>query len=792
MASISIWRLLCIALLCTLTISTIQVNSESQPTESECRPHIEKALNTLKGDAKEDSEEVVVDLDDSNEKNSAEDLADAVVTEDDDNSEEVKSDVNDNTDNDSQEESTNETETGVEDNSTEADDGAVETNQDDDSKENDTDDSQESDNDSKDTETNTNEEDSKEDEAQTDSKEDENSQEQADQDSGEQADDDQSKENEAADADSGEANDSEQKEESAEADDDKKDESGETASKEEGADGDSGEQKDDADDSGENGDAATDNDESGETKTEATSTNAEDSKEDDDSADSKEADKDDDDKSAEKSDDDDSSENDDDAAIKKRDVGESREITTKSYPVDDLLLESEIPENLRDRSHIDEILHLNEDSTAQNEVLEKIADKTLNDLKKIYENAIKPLETLYKYRDLSNRHFGDPEIFSKPLVVLMGPWSGGKSTIINYLTDNEYTEFSLKTGAEPTFPHFNIVTYGETEEVLDGTQLSADWTFSGLQKFGQGLTDRLRGLKLPSKLLQKVNIVEIPGIMEVRKHVSRVFPFNDACQWFIDRADIIFLTYDPSKLDAGPETEAILDQLKGREYQTRIVLNKADQVHPEELLRVQSALIWNISPLMSSQQPPVLYTVSLWSAPFEENTPVRLLQAQEKALLQDLAQAIDHRIENKIASARRFAVRVRNHAKMVDCYLTTYYNHKTLFGNKKKISGEIIEHPQTYHIYEGLSTLTNISRYDLPDPEVYRDFFKLNPLYEFKKLSETCTYFRGCPINKLDVAIAYDLPELVNRYKRAVVQALTTLELGGAANDSSPSPTDRR
>lgn len=81
--------------------------------------------------------------------------------------------------------------------------------------------------------------------------------------------------------------------------------------------------------------------------------------------------------------------------------------------------------------------------------------------------------------------------------------------------------------------------------------------------------------------ISQVNIVEIPGILEVRKHVSRIFPFNDACQWFIDRADIIFLTYDPSKLDVGPETEAILDQLKGREYQTRIVLNKADQVHPE-------------------------------------------------------------------------------------------------------------------------------------------------------------------------------------------------------------------
>jgi len=46
--------------------------------------------------------------------------------------------------------------------------------------------------------------------------------------------------------------------------------------------------------------------------------------------------------------------------------------------------------------------------------------------------------------------------------------------------------------------------HGDREEVLDGTQLAADWTFSGLQKFGQGLLDRLRGLRMPNRLLEKV------------------------------------------------------------------------------------------------------------------------------------------------------------------------------------------------------------------------------------------------------------------------------------------------
>ena len=110
-------------------------------------------------------------------------------------------------------------------------------------------------------------------------------------------------------------------------------------------------------------------------------------------------------------------------------------------------------------------------------------------------------------------------------------------------------------------------------------------------------------------------------------------------------------------------------------------------------------------------------------------------------------------------------MRVRNHAKMVDCYLTTYYNHKSFFGDKTATARAIVDHPDRYHIYEGISTMTNISRYDLPDPAVYRAFFGLHPLPDFPLLQSTCTFFRGCPINKLDLAIAYDLPELLSKFK---------------------------
>jgi len=795
MSRLSICGLLCMGLLCILAIPSIQVAAENIPSESECRPHIEKALNTIKADNKDhDDKEADVLIGsnqlnpddtsnaDSNE-NSNENDSDgdpAVVA--DENSEEAKDDDG-TTQNDDDNENSNETTNDGDDSADDKSDEVNVTDGDDagDSRENASDEKTDESNEDDDK---TNEKgESDEDEITIDvnivNDNDDNN------------DDNDGKSDEDQNNDTNQSDEVDTDDKSGEVD--TSDDSKENVSEEKGEESNDNNKSSENDESDEKVTAtgnANDDDDSKSDENDAEA-NVEQSKENDDNDSNEQNDDDDSKKKSNASEDDDDS----DEIVQIKDVkkstakravsDDSNEISTTSYPVDDLLLETEIPENLRDRSHITEILHLDEESFTREQALQKVADNTLKDLKKIYENSIKPLETLYKYRDLSNRHFGDPEIFSKPLILFMGPWSGGKSTILNYLTENEYTDFSLRTGAEPSPAYFNLLMYGDTPEVLDGTQLAADWTFSGLQKFGQGLQDRLRGLKLPSNILKKVNIVEIPGILEVRKQVSRLFPFNDACQWFIDRADIIFLVYDPSKLDVGPETEAILDQLKGREYQTRIVLNKADTVHPEELLRVQSALIWNISPLMSSAQPPIMYTTSLWSHPFQDNAPVRLLQAQEKALLQDLAQAINYRIENKIASARRFAVRVRNHAKMVDCYLTTYYNHKTLFGNKKKISGEIVEHPQNYHIYEGLSTLTNISRYDLPDPDTYRDFFRLNALYEFKKLSETCTYFRGCPINKLDVAIAYDLPELVNRYKRAVEQALNTLELSNSVNDTS-------
>ena len=165
------------------------------------------------------------------------------------------------------------------------------------------------------------------------------------------------------------------------------------------------------------------------------------------------------------------------------------------------------PKQVRSRAHIEKIL-----GTGQANLNENLVSGTLKDLKKIYTNSILPLESAYKYRELSHRHFGDPELFSKPLIVLMGPWSGGKSTMINYILGNEFNQNAFKAGVEPTQGfNFNIAMYGETEAEIEGTELAAEFSFSSLQKFGQEFLDKLRGKKLNNPLLKKVKyLLRIP------------------------------------------------------------------------------------------------------------------------------------------------------------------------------------------------------------------------------------------------------------------------------------------
>ena len=60
---------------------------------------------------------------------------------------------------------------------------------------------------------------------------------------------------------------------------------------------------------------------------------------------------------------------------------------------------------------------------------------------------------------------------------------------------------------------------------------------------------------MPAELLKLVTLVDTPGIIENRRQQERGYPFNEVMKWFINRAALIFIVFDPFKLDVGIELE---------------------------------------------------------------------------------------------------------------------------------------------------------------------------------------------------------------------------------------------
>ncbi|XP_029943331.1 sarcalumenin-like [Salarias fasciatus] len=416
----------------------------------------------------------------------------------------------------------------------------------------------------------------------------------------------------------------------------------------------------------------------------------------------------------------------------------------------------------RDRSHIEDTLQL---AGAEPSAEFSGAMKTLLN---IYHKAIKPMEDAYRYNELRQHEVTDGEITSKPMVLFLGPWSVGKSSMINYLLGLHGTSQELYTGAEPTTSEYTVIMHGEKFRSVEGIVMAADSSrsFSPLEKFGQGFLERLVGVEMPHKLLERVTFVDTPGIIENRKQQERGYPYNEVCQWFIDRADLIFLVFDPTKLDVGGELEMLFRQMKGRESQIRLILNKADSLSNQDLMRVYGALFWSMAPLINVTEPPRVYVSSFWPQDYAVDTSRELFMREEISLLEDLNQVIENQLENKIAFIRQHGIRVRIHALLVDRYLQTYYDKLGWFSDPYEVFRDIVDDPDKYYIFKSILAKTNVSKFDLPDKEAYQDFFGVNPVSGFKQLSSHCSWTGGCLLEKIERAVSHELPALLSSISR--------------------------
>eukprot|EP00760_Papus_ankaliazontas_P017476 PhM_4_TR17279/c0_g1_i1/m.52665 len=379
------------------------------------------------------------------------------------------------------------------------------------------------------------------------------------------------------------------------------------------------------------------------------------------------------------------------------------------------------------------------------------------ELIRVYSRTIRPLEQRLQYDTFRPSWFAETITQKKPFVTFLGPFSAGKSTFINYLLQGNF----LQSGPQPTTDKFTVVMHGdEGTSNIPGRILasSADQPFRGLSQFGEPFLECFGGIQVDHPLLKSVTLVDTPGVLEAGDTHSRRYDYVKVCRWFVERSDLVFVMFDPTKLDAGQELRMLFKHsIRGMESKVRIVLNKADTVGAQDLMRVYGSLYWNLSNLIASTEPPRVYVSSFWDKPYRPKTNHKLFTQEKSDLLYELTEtiplgALDRRVSNMIRRAQD----VQIHAFVTGA---VKQGMPKLFG-KDKAKKEALERLE--ETYQDLCDKYKLSLPDFPDPDEYRRFYEKVDIYALHRLE---TLEKEGVMVAMKAIIETELPRLLQPIK---------------------------
>ena len=258
-------------------------------------------------------------------------------------------------------------------------------------------------------------------------------------------------------------------------------------------------------------------------------------------------------------------------------------------------------------------------------------------MKSLYREKLLPLEERYKFHDFHFPQLDDQYFDSKPMILLLGQYSTGKTTFIRYLLEQEFP--GIRIGPEPTTDSFMVVMGGEQESVVQGTTVvhDANNQFRNLSEFGNSFLNRFKCSTLKNPVLDSLTIVDTPGILSGEKQrTERGYDFCGVLKWFAERVDRILLLFDANKLDISDEFSRAIDAIKKYDSKILIILNKAHMLDGQQLMRVHGALMWSLRPVLNTPEVPRVYTGSFWDQQLQFVMHKDMFEREEQALFNDL------------------------------------------------------------------------------------------------------------------------------------------------------------
>ncbi|KAJ2964784.1 hypothetical protein NQZ79_g327 [Umbelopsis isabellina] len=385
----------------------------------------------------------------------------------------------------------------------------------------------------------------------------------------------------------------------------------------------------------------------------------------------------------------------------------------------------------------------------------------------IYNRKIRPLETTYNFEGFHSAPLNRSDISAKPIVLLLGQYSTGKTSFIRSVIGNKYPGEHI--GVEPTTDRFVAVMHGNQDRIIPGNAaaVNAELPFRGLDRFGQSFLSRFQVSQSTSPVLENMTIIDTPGILAGDKQrVDRGYDFTQVVDWFANRADLILLMFDSHKLDISDEFKMAINCLKGQEEKVRVVLNKSDMVSQQQLMRVYGAMMWSLGKVIQTPEVLRVFLTSFWVVKpakcFEDCRA--LIEAEQKDLLRDLR---DLRRNAAIRKVNDIVKRAR--IAMVHAMIISHLKGQmpALFGKKKKqeallanLEGEFIKIQHLHHMAAG----------DFPNPQRFKQSLAH---YDFDKFKP----YREEVIMMAEQALSKDLPKVMAMFPNSAQPQLASSEL---------------
>ncbi len=291
--------------------------------------------------------------------------------------------------------------------------------------------------------------------------------------------------------------------------------------------------------------------------------------------------------------------------------------------------------------------------------------------KQLQTKVKKKLEPLFARYKMD---FGgiDAALKWKPIVLIIGNYSSGKSTLINELVGQHIQ----RTGQAPTDDSFTIITSdpGVSNVETPGSTLVNDdrMPFQHFRGFGEKLISHICMKQIDSPVLENMAIIDSPGMIDATSEKDRGYDYMKVLGEFAKMADLIVLMFDSHKTGTIKESyDTIRHTLpeKSGEHRIVFVMSRIDECdHLSDFTRSYGTLCWNMSQMTGRKDIPHIYLTYAPSV-VDPNTVAEGWPQERDELIEKIKRAPGFRINHILEDIDRQVNEVQIVAEAVNEFL---------------------------------------------------------------------------------------------------------------------------